>query len=81
MKFAHYAIVERILQRKLEAIDGVPIGRLTLAEQRLGLSLPEVLADFYTVAGAAPELQAHNSLRQPEDLEIEDSFLVSENDP
>jgi hypothetical protein len=70
------ALFERVLRRPLQPDDRVDINHLTRAEQRLGVVLPDIVVDFYATAGAAPELQAHNRLRQPDALEVEDAYLV-----
>ena len=76
MTFRHRRLLERLLARGLERDDGVSHTRLSTAATRLGLALPPVVADFYRLAGAAPELQEHNRLRDPEALTVEDCYLV-----
>ena len=66
----------RALGRELATSDAIPRERLAKAERRLGLVLAETVLDFYLRAGAAPELQAHNRVREPEALAVEEGFLV-----
>ena len=54
----------------------MPRHRIEAAANRLGFVLPDAMTDLYLIAGAAPELQEHNRLRRPEDLEVEHDFLV-----
>lgn len=65
-----------VLGRSLTEGDTVAPETLVAAEQRLGITLPEAVAAFYRQAGAAPELQEHDTLRAPEALEVDDGFLV-----
>lgn len=76
MTFPYRTLLARLLGRNLTADDEVPLGRLAGAEQRLGFRLPNAMTDFYSSAGAAPEFQAHNRLRAPETLEMDDGLLV-----
>lgn len=65
-----------VLGRELRDADRIARERLTTAERRLGFTFPALVAEFYVRAGAAPELQEHNRLREPEGLQLEDGFLV-----
>ena len=70
------ALLTRVLGRALSAADAIAPARLDTAERRLGFPLPASMRDLYLSAGAAPEFQAHNALRTPETLDVEDGFLL-----
>jgi hypothetical protein len=76
MSFPYRQQIMDVLGRDLTRGDSVSRERLEVAEDRLGISLPAAMADFYLHCGAAPELQEHDRLRDPEALSIEDSYLV-----
>jgi hypothetical protein len=73
---AYRAALEHILGRELARRDGVPEARLAKAERRLGRPLPSALRDYLALAGLAPETREHNRLYLPEELQVEDGFLV-----
>jgi hypothetical protein len=70
------ALFERVLRRPLQLTDRIDVGHIARSEQRLGIVFPIIVSDFYAAAGAAPELQTHNRLRQPGALKVEDGYLV-----
>ena len=70
------ALFTQVLGRELQATDAIDRPHLTRTEKRLEIVLPTVVSNFYAAAGGAPELQAHNRLRHPDALEVEDGYLV-----
>jgi hypothetical protein len=65
-----------VFGRGLRKRDGVSALRLRKAEERLGFKLPGALREFYGLAGAARETRRHNWLYEPEDLVVEQRYLV-----
>jgi hypothetical protein len=66
----------RIYRRPLTAKDALSESRLQKAERRLGLQLPSAMRDFLGLAGLAKENCAHNRLFRPEELCVEDGYLI-----
>ena len=79
MGFVHFYndMAELILERELTPQDGMDINRIEAAEQKLALRLPQALREYYRVAGNLDELNAnYNQLYSPEQLKIEDGYLI-----
>lgn len=68
--------LNRILERDLERDDATPAARLDASEKRIGRRLPTAVRELYLLAGEAEEMRGHNRLLEPEDLEIDDGYLV-----
>ncbi len=65
------------LGTRLRKQDGLPSGRVSAAEKKLGLRLPTALRDYYLVAGRERALNhAHNRLCALGDLETHAGKLV-----
>jgi len=61
----------------LSAKDGIPTAQLTKAENKLGVSLPHALRDYYLVAGKEKVLNhSFNRLCPPNDWEIHSGKLI-----
>jgi hypothetical protein len=61
----------------LKPEDGYSEGVIADAEARLNIRLPGLLREFYLLAGRRREINlAHDQLLSPEDLLIEDGFLI-----
>ena len=73
---SYYTLLPPVLGRTLTAADAISPTRLDDCEARLGFALPDRMRALYLTAGAAPELQVHNSLRMPETLQVEDGYLI-----
>lgn len=71
------ALAAAFLGRALRPEEGLAEGPLAAAEARLGIALPAALRAVYRLAGACPRLtEAHNLLLAPEDLELDEAFLI-----
>jgi hypothetical protein len=66
----------RVFGRSVVRADGVPELRIRTAEKRLGFPLPGAMRDYLGLAGLARENREHDRLYRPEDLLVEDGFLV-----
>ncbi|MGH9341348.1 MAG: hypothetical protein ACRD1R_17570 [Acidobacteriota bacterium] len=67
----------RHLKRPLKASDGYSEETVRRAEQRLGLSLPKALRDYYAYLGRNQTLsRMHNVLLPPHKLTSEDGYIV-----
>lgn len=70
-------IASRILGRSLNASDGVPARQIKEVEDRLGLTLPMSLRNFYRHVGSNPLfMTAFEQVIPIEDLAPEDGLLV-----
>jgi hypothetical protein len=56
--------------------DGFPLQALEKCEARLGLQLPQPLRDYYLSVGRNKINSAHNRLRTPDTLEVQQRRLV-----
>ena len=71
------AFVQRYLGREWRAVDGLSEKVVEKAEARLGMKLPSSLKCFYLAVGAVPELcSIHNVIFAPNDLDIEEGYLI-----
>lgn len=68
--------LNHILERDIGREDATPAARLDASEKRIGRRLPSAVRELYLLAGEAQELREHNRLVEPEDLEIDDGYLV-----
>ena len=70
-------IASRILRRSLKDDDGVPARQIKEVEDRLGLTLPVPLRDFYRYVGSNPLfMTAFEQVVPIEDLAAENGLLV-----
>ena len=70
-------IAENILERKLQASEGLDYQLIQQVESKLGMRLPEVLRDFYAMVGNLPLfVDGHYHFRNIKDLKIKDQKLV-----
>jgi enamine deaminase RidA (YjgF/YER057c/UK114 family) len=65
-----------VFGRPVARKDAVPEARLRRAERRLGFRLPDALRDYLALAGLAKENREHNRLFRPEELAVEDGYLL-----
>ena len=65
-----------IFRRPLTARDALPEQLSRRAEKRLGMALPAAMRDYYLLAGAASENREHNRLFRPEELLVEEGWLL-----
>ena len=73
---AYSSALQRVFGRHVTRKDAIPEVRLRRAEKRLGFSLPSALRDYLRLAGGARENREHNRLFRPEELIVEDGYLV-----
>lgn len=70
-------IVETVLERSLTAEDGLQASDLEQAEDRLQVSLPSALRQYYSVLGGLRQLNTvHNRLLPPAELALGGDWLV-----
>jgi hypothetical protein len=69
---AYYRSAYTSLGYELKPRDGLDEGRLTIAEERLGVHVPTALRDYYLVAGRERRFnRAHSRLLSPDDWFID----------
>jgi hypothetical protein len=70
-------ILRRVLERDLLEGDGTSEEVLAQAESRLGFCLPVALREYFLIAGNADDAnRMHNVLFRPDELLVEDGYLV-----
>jgi hypothetical protein len=70
-------LAQRFCALALRKTDGVPERELERAEARLRIAIPTSLRAYYSCAGRfVPFSSAHHRLRPPDELAIEDGYLV-----
>lgn len=73
---AYKAIVENLYDRPLTLEDGFPEEEISRAGQRLSISLPQALREYYLLLGRFHQLnQAHNCLLMLDQLQLQGKML------
>ena len=73
---SYHLLVKRLLH-PIRKSDGFSETEIVEAEQRLGLTLPRLLREFYLLTGAREDINgSYNRLLDPEDLFIDNDTLV-----